>query len=77
MFEDPKIHVDEHVSDDVTHIAALSREGLDYLSLDLRFDTRTGPARALFLLARVGVEVIVRARKSKPVQVLAKEARDA
>lgn len=76
MSEDPQITVIEGGHNEVHSIDARTSNGLDYANVYIRWDRRTGPAKALLFLARVGVEVIVRARKSKPVQVLAREARD-
>lgn len=72
VFEDT-----DPVFDEVNHIRAVSRDGVSQAMVAVRWQKSTGPARALMLLARCAVDVLVRARKSKPVQVLAKEAGDA
>lgn len=55
-------------------LVATARDGIDLAEVTIRYDGRTGTARALYLLARVAIEVVVRARNSKPVQVLHREA---
>lgn len=46
----------------VHSITARNAEGLDAVEIRLRFDERTGPAKALMLFARAAIEVCVRAR---------------
>ncbi|MGZ0151855.1 hypothetical protein ACXJJ3_32685 [Kribbella sp. WER1] len=50
-------------------IRAGSKYGLDAVYIDLRIESDKSPATALKLLARVAIEVVVRARNSKPAQV--------
>lgn len=45
------------------HVLARCADGLDAVEIRLRFDGDTGPARALFLLGRASLEVLVRARQ--------------
>ena len=52
----------------VAHVFARSAEGLDTAEISLRFDRSTGPAKALRLLARVALEVVVHARAARPVE---------
>ncbi len=63
MSDTPEINVDSWVGNTTGCVAADSTEGLDHVSISLRFDARTGPGRALLLLARAAVEVVVHARQ--------------
>lgn len=50
------------------YIHARAAEGLDAVEVRIRIDKSTGPARALTLLARAALEVVVRARDIRPVE---------
>lgn len=52
----------------VHYVHARTADGLDAAEIRLRFDKATGPARALALLARVAIEVVVHARNVRPVE---------
>lgn len=49
----------------VHKITAANAEGLDAVRIVLRFDSETGPAKALLLFARAALEVVVRAREAR------------
>lgn len=48
------------------HIIARSAEGIDGVEITLRYDGRTGTAKALLALAKAAIEVCVHARSVKP-----------
>lgn len=67
----PTVHViapDPLDRERMVAIFARSSEGLDAAEITVRFDKAAGPAAALGLLARVALEVVVRARESRPVE---------
>lgn len=59
----PLIEVDASANEEIGRVEAHVTEGLDHAYIYLRFDGGTGPGRALLLLARTAIEVVVHARK--------------
>lgn len=54
-----------HADDRIGVIDAAVTDGRDRVSVHVRYDARTGPGRALLMLARASLEVVVRATEAK------------
>lgn len=55
-------------------IDARSQDGLDLVEIRVRWDAETGPGRALLMLARASLEVVVRLADFRREPVVSREA---
>lgn len=67
---DPDVHVmvmGPVPADPVGHLTARTADGLDAVEINLRFDGKGGTRKALRLLAKAAIEVVVQSREITPV----------
>lgn len=54
-----------HVDDRIGVLDATSTDGLDRVEIRFRYDAQAGPRKALLMLARASLEIVVRAHEAR------------